>query len=184
VFELVKRDGHREEYNWTKLARSLTRAGVAPNMLAEVMINIGPGPVSDTGSLRARVESELALREPGAARRYAATCSLTARGSGQALRGRVCLNPETARRLSLGPGDTVRLSHNGTEVPFSVEILGDVALGQAWLNRREMAAMRVSAGTRLAASGACLAAPPTAEVSLACGCPCVVWTSAAQSGTR
>jgi hypothetical protein len=152
MFELVKRNGRREEYDCAKLARSLTRAGVVPYMLAEVLDRVVSNPDRDTGTLRARVESVLALRQPTAARRYASTRSLTALGSEQAGYGWVCMNSETVSRLSLRPGDTIWLSHEGAAAPFSIESLSDVERGHAWLNTREMAAMGVRAGTRLAAS--------------------------------
>ena len=160
MHKLVKRDGRREEYEGAKLARSLTRAGVAPYMLTGILDAVDPTPGMDTGTLRARVESELALRQPGAARRYACTRSLAVRGSELAGYGWVCLNPETVSRLGLRPGDTAWLSHDGTSAPFSVESFEDVERGCAWLNPRELAAMGVRAGTRLAASSLCDAASP------------------------
>jgi hypothetical protein len=149
---IVKRDGRREEYDRVKIARSLARAGVAPHMLDGIMEHLGPDPDPDTGSLRARIESVLALREPGAARRYASTCSLTALESEQAGYGWVCMNPDTVSRLSVRPGDMVWLSHDGATAPFSIESMAEVERGQARLNRREMAAMGVRTGTRLTAS--------------------------------
>jgi hypothetical protein len=150
--DIVKRDGRREKYDCAKLARSLTRAGVAPDKLAGTLALIAPGQDLDTGSLRAHVESELALRQPSAARRYAITRRLVARASGQSGSGWVCMNQETVGQLGLRPGDTVWLSLDGTPAPFSVESLDEVERGQAWLNPREMAAMGVSNGTKLAAS--------------------------------
>ena len=152
LFELVKRDGRREEYDGAKLARSLMRAGVAPYMLVGILDSVDPRPGMDTNSLRERVASELALRQPGAAKRYATTRSLTARATEQAGYGWVCMNPETMSRLNLRPGDTVWLSNEGTPAPFSIESLQDVEPGRVWLNPREMSAMGVSNGTRLAAS--------------------------------
>ena len=152
LFNLVKRDGRREKYDRGKLARSLMRAGVAPDMLSEALDRIVPEPDLDTGSLRARVEFELERQQPGAARRYATTRSLTVRGSEQAGYGWACLSPETVGRLGLRPGDAVWLSHEGTPAPFSIECHDGVERGQAWLNPREMAAMEVRDGTKLAAS--------------------------------
>ena len=150
--ELVKRDGRREEYDRAKLARSLMRAGVAPNTLAGALDRIVPEPNLDTGSLRARIESELELLQPSAARRYATTRTLTARGSEQAGYGWACLNPETVSRLGLRPGDAVWLGHEGAPAPFSIECHEGVERGQAWLNPGEMAAMGVRDGVKLAAS--------------------------------
>jgi hypothetical protein len=152
VFDLVKRDGRREEYNRSKLARSLVQAGVAPYLLAGILDSVAPNPDQDTGSLRERVESELALRQPSAAHRYATTRSLVVRASEQSGYGWVCLHPETVSRLGLRPGDAVWLSHEGTPAPFSIEIHEDVERGHAWLNPREMAAMGVRDGMKLAAS--------------------------------
>ncbi len=159
----MKRDGRREKYDSAKLARSLARAGVAPYMLAGILDLVGPGPEANTDSLRARVESALALRQPSAARRYASTRSLTTRGSEHAGFGWICMNPETMSRLNVRPGDTVWLSYDGATAPFSVESLADVERGHAWLNGREMAAMGVRAGTRLAASSVYQGASPSPE---------------------
>ena len=155
MFRIVKRDGRREEYNKAKLARSLTRAGVAPYMLAGILDSVAPNPDQDTSSLRADVESELERWQPSAAKRYATTRTLTAlgRGSEQAGYGWVCLNPEDVSRLGLRSGDMVWLSTDGTGAPYSIDSLEDVGRGQAWLNHREMAAMGLSDGTKLAASG-------------------------------
>jgi len=152
LFQLVKRDGRREEYNPAKLARSIAHAGVAPYMLAGILDAVDPRPGMDTDSLRRRVESELELRQPRAAKRYATTRTLTARGSPQAGYGWACINPEDFTRLNLRPGDTVWLSHGGSAAPFSVQNLEDVERGHVWLNRREMAAMGLSDGTKPAAS--------------------------------
>jgi hypothetical protein len=73
------------------------------------------------------------------------------------------MKPETVSRLNLRPGDTVWFSYEGTTAPFSVESLADVERGHAWLNSREMAAMGVRAGARLAASGIYQAASPSLE---------------------
>ena len=161
--EIVKRDGRREMYDGAKLARSLTRAGVAQHMLAGILDHVAPTQDQDTGSLRTRVESVLALRQPSAARRYASTCSLTARGSEQTGYGWICMNPETVSRLGLRPGDTVWLSYDGATAPFSIESLADVECGHAWLNSREMAAMGVRAETRIAASSIYQVASPSPE---------------------
>jgi hypothetical protein len=87
-----------------------------------------------------------------AAPRVASTCRLTVRGSGQAGFGWVCMNPETVGRLGLKPGDSVWLNDEGTPVPFSIESREEVKYGEAWLNPREMAAMEVRDGAKLAAS--------------------------------
>lgn len=163
--EIAKRDGRREAYDSAKLARSLARAGVALHMLPAILDRVGPGPHLDTAALRARVESVLSLKQPSAARRYASTCSLTARGAEQAGYGWVCMNSETVSRLGLKSGDTVWLSHEEATAPFSIESLADVERGQAWLNAREMAAMGVSAGTRVAASRICRVTWPSFEES-------------------
>ena len=152
MFELVKRDGRREEYDRAKLARSLVRAGVAPYMLAGILDTVAPNPGQNTGSLRADVESELRCWHPTAARRYGTTRSLTVRGSEQAGVGWVCVNPETVSLLGLRPGDTVWLSDKEAPAPFSIESLEEVERGYAWLNPREMAAMGVGGGAKLAAS--------------------------------
>jgi len=163
--EIGKRDGRREAYDSAKLARSLARAGVVPHMLSAILDRVGPGPHLDTAVLRARVESVLSLKQPNAARRYASTCSLTARGAEQAGYGWVCMNPETVSRLGLRSGDTVWLSHDEATAPFSIEPIADVERGQVWLNIREMAAMGVSAGTRVAASRICRVTWPLSEES-------------------
>jgi hypothetical protein len=152
MFDLLKRDGRHEEYDRTKLTRSLVRAGVAPYMLAGILDSVAPIPDQDTGSLRADVEAELESWHPNAARRYATTRCLIVRASEQSGYGWVCLNPETARRLGLKSGDAVWLGHDGTPASFSVESHDGVERGQAWLNPREMAAMGVREGTKLAAS--------------------------------
>jgi hypothetical protein len=164
-FELVKRDGRREEYDRAKLARSLMRAGVAPYMLAGILDIVAPNPDQDTGSLRARVEAELTLRQPSAACRYATTRSVIIRASEQSGFGWVCMNPETVSRLGLRPGDTVWLSDKGTPAPFSAESREDVERGQAWLNPREMAAMEVEDGVKLAASRVYHGPSPLSEES-------------------
>ena len=152
MFELLKRDGQREEYDRAKLARSLMRAGVAPYMIAGILDAVAPIPDQDTGSLRANVEAELESWHPNAARRYATTRCLVVSASEQAGYGWVCLNPETVNRLGLKPGDTVWLGHEGTPASFSIESHEGVERGQAWINPREMAAMGVREGTKLAAS--------------------------------
>ena len=154
-FELVKRDGRREKYDRTKLARSLMRAGVTPYMLTGILTAVTPLPDEDTGSLRADIESELERWHPNAARRYATTRGLTVHGSERAGYGWVCMNPETVSRLGLRSGDTVWLNDNGASAPFSVESHEDIERGQAWLNPREMAAMGVRDGAKLPASGIC-----------------------------
>jgi hypothetical protein len=134
LFELVKRDGRREAYDPAKLARSLLQAGVAPYMLAGIMDAVDPRPGMDTNS------------------RYASVRRLIVSGSEQAGHGWICLHPESSYRLGLRPNDTIWLSNEGTPAPFSVECLEDVGRGQAWLNPREMAAMEVRDGTKMAAS--------------------------------
>lgn len=94
------------------------------------------------------------------ARKDGLSVDLTARKSEQAGYGWVCMNPETVSRLGLRPGDTVWLSYEGTEAPFSIESLEEVQRGHVWLNPREMAAMGVSAGTSLAASSVCHVTAP------------------------
>lgn len=167
LFQLVKRDGRRELYDPAKLTRSLTRAGVAPYMLAGILDAVDPRPGMDTNSLRRRVECELALRQPRAARRYTTTRTLTARTSQQSGYGWACMNPADFTRLSLRPGDTIWLNHGGAAAPFSVQNLEDVECGHVWLNLREMAAMEASDGTKLAATGAANEAwPPSAEAQV------------------
>jgi hypothetical protein len=164
-FELMKRDGHREEFDRAKLARSLIRAGVGPQTLTRTLDRVEPGMDQHTGLLRLRIIVELALSHPGAARRYASTRGLIARGSEHAGYGWACMNPETVSRLGLRPGDTVWLSDEGTPAPFSIESREDTECGQAWLNPREMAAMEVRNGTKLAASGVYRGTSPLPEES-------------------
>jgi hypothetical protein len=185
-FELVKRDGRREEYDRTKLARSLVRAGVAPDMIAGILDSVAPNPDQDTGSLRANVDAELECWHPNAARRYATTRSLTARGSEQAGYGWVCVNPETVSRLGLTPGDTVWLSDSGTPAPFSVESHEDVEQGQVWLNPREMAAMDVREGMKLAASSIYLetAVPPEEPQAIGRAAATTAWSLNGMAGPR
>ena len=159
-FELVKRDGRREEYDRSKLARSLLRAGVTPYTAAGTLAQVEPGPDMDTGSLRARVEAELERRQPSAARRYATTRSLIARAAEQSGFGWVCLNPDTVNRLGLRPGDTVWLNDKRTPAPFTIESREDVERGHAWLNPGEMAVMGLGDGARLTAAATYQEVPP------------------------
>lgn len=152
AFDLVKRGGRCEAYDPQKLMRSLLRAGLAPCMLVETVARVRPWPGLHTDSLRARVEHELSLRQPDAAYRYATTRSLLARSSEQSGFGWACVSSETVCRLGLRHGDTVWLSQDQTPAPFSIDSREDVERRQAWLNPREMAAMGVREGTRLAAS--------------------------------
>jgi hypothetical protein len=154
MFELVKRDGRHEKYDPTKLARSLTRAGVAPYMLAGILDSVAPNPDEDTGSLRADVESELECWQPTAARRYAQTRRVYAFGSEVVVRGSVVLDPEALVRLGVKPGDFVWLGENGTWVPFTVETMAQTRPGQVWLNSADLAGMDVNPGARLLATGA------------------------------
>ena len=100
----------------------------------------------------ARVESGPPLGQSSIAGRHATICNLIARASEQSGYGWVRLNPETVSQLGLRPGDSVWLSDGGTPSPFSIESHEAVEHGQAWLNPREMAAMEVREGTKLAAS--------------------------------
>ena len=152
MFDLLKRDGRHEEYDRAKLARSLVRAGVAPYMLAGILDAVTPIPDQDTDSLRANIEAELECWHPKAALRYATTRGLIIRASEQAGYGWVCLNPATVGRLGLRPGDAVWLGNEGTPASFSIESHEGVERGQAWLNPRELAAMGVREGAKLAAS--------------------------------
>jgi hypothetical protein len=155
MFDLLKRDGRREEYDRTKLARSLMRAGVAPYMLAGILDAVTPIPDQDTGSLRANVESELLCWHPTAARRYAQTHRVRAFGSRALAHGVVGLHPETVTRFGVKPGDTVWLGENGDRVLLSVKTLGRIAPDQAWLNSADMAGMGLNSGARLLATGVC-----------------------------
>ncbi len=150
--ELTKRDGRHEMYRRDKLATSLARAGLAADAIKGTVDRIEAGPATDTGSLRARIETELTLLQPAAARRYATTRTLVARATDESEYGWVRMNPQTIDLLDLRPGDIVWLSHDGTPAPFSIESHADVGCGQAYLNLREMAAMGLKDGTKLAAS--------------------------------
>jgi hypothetical protein len=154
-FELVKRDGRREEYDRAKLARSLERAGVAPYLLSGILDTVAPNPNQDTGSLRANVESELEGWHPAAARRYAQTRRLHAFGSSAFARGSVSLHPETIARFRAKPGDAVWLGANGTWVPLTVEAMAQIEAGQAWLNSADLARMGIHPGSRLLATVVC-----------------------------
>ncbi len=162
-FELVKSDGRREEYDRAKLARSLLRAGVTPDVVVGALARVEPGPSQHTGLLRLRIVTELAHTYPNAARRYASTRSLVAIACKQAGFGWACLHPETVKRLGLRPGDTVWLGDKRTPAPFSIESREDVEPGHTWLNPREMAAMGVRDGARLTAAGRYPQPPPPKE---------------------
>jgi hypothetical protein len=155
MFEIVKRDGRREQYDKTKLARSLVRAGVAPYMLAGILDSVAPNPDQDTGSLRANLESELGYWQPTAARRYAQTRRVCAFGYGALARGRLGLHLETMTRFGVGPGDTVWVGENGTWVPLAVETTAQIEPGQAWLHSAVLADMGINPGARLLATGVC-----------------------------
>lgn len=163
VFEVIKRDGRREEYDPRKLVRSLLRAGLAPRLLVETIERVRPWPGMDTDSLRVRVEQELSIQQPGAAHRYATTRSLVARASEQSGFGWACMHPETVRRLGLRHGDAVWLCHESPPAPFSIDGREDVERGQVWLNPREMAAMGVKERTRLPAASVFHRSAPTED---------------------
>lgn len=154
-FQLVKRDGRREQYDRTKLARSLSRAGVAPYMLGGILSIIAPNPDQDTGSLRASIESELKGWQPTAARRYGKTRRLYAYGSIAVARGSVGLHPETTGRLGVKSGDTVWLGENGTWAPFCAETMAQIEPGQVWLNSADLSDKGINPGARLLATGVC-----------------------------
>ena len=151
-FEIVKRDGRSEEYNEAKLVRSLTRAGVAPFMLAGILHSVTPNPDQDTRALRASVESELEQWQPAAARRYAQTRRLRAFGSGAFALGSVSLRPETAERFGTRHGDTLWLGENGAWVPLVVETRAQIEPDQAWLHSAILADMGTNPGARIPAT--------------------------------
>jgi hypothetical protein len=153
MFDILKHDGRREEYDRAKLARSLMGAGVAPYMLAGILDAVTPIPDQDTGSLRASIESELESWHPAAARRYAQTRRPHAFGSGALAHGVVALHSETMTRFEVKPGDTVWLGESETRAPFTVETLAQVEPGQAWLNSADLAGMGLNPGARLLATG-------------------------------
>jgi hypothetical protein len=148
-FELVKRDGHHEEYNREKLARSLARAGVARYLLAGILDVVAPHPDEDTGLLRAIIECELEQWQPVAARRFAQTRRLHTFGSGALSLGSVNLHPETAARFGTRHGETIWLGENGAWAPLVVKTQAQVEPNQAWLNSAVLADMGIDSGSRL-----------------------------------
>ena len=186
MFELLKRDGRREEYDRAKLARSLMRAGVAPYMVAGITDCVAPNPYQDTGSLRANVEAGLACWHPNAARRYATTRSLIARASELSGYGWVCMHPETVSRLGLRTGDAVWLGYEGPSASFSIESLEAVERGEAWLNPREMATMEVRERMKLAASSIYheTAAPPEGPQAIGRAAATPAWSLNGMAGPR
>jgi hypothetical protein len=151
-FEIVKRDGRREEFNREKLARSLIGAGVAPFMLAGILDSVTPNPDQDTRALRASVESELEQWQPAAARRYAQTRRFRVFGSGAVALGSVSLHPETAARFGTTRGDNLWLGENGAWVPLVVETRAQVEPDQAWLRSAVLADMGINPGARILAT--------------------------------
>jgi hypothetical protein len=167
MFELVKRDGRREEYDGAKLAQSLRLAGVPPFVLSEIVSRVGLRPITTTKGLRASIETELKRWHPDAAIRYAQTCRLHALGSNAIARGSVQLCPEMVARFGAKTGDTIWLRPNGTSVPLTVETVARVEPDQIWLNRADLARMGINPGTRLLVTGVwpALSAPEHPYVS-------------------
>jgi hypothetical protein len=155
LFEIVKRDGRREGYARSKLARSLRQAGVPPYMLEGILDTVAPYPDQDTGSLRASIESELENWHPAAARRYAQTRRVPAFGSDAIARGRVDLHPETLAQFQVMPGNPLWLGENRARLPLIVETTKQIGLNQAWLNSADLADLDVNPGARILTSGVC-----------------------------
>ncbi len=108
-----KRAGTQEEFNRTKLEKSVTRAGATEETAKEITSRIDSAALRTTDEVRRRVAEELRKTDEAIAERYERTRNLAARKAVEAAMGTVKLHEETLKALGANPGDSIIIEHRG-----------------------------------------------------------------------
>jgi len=139
VPEIVKRRGDREDFDGTKLARSLRQAGVPVFFVSAMVARVCMRAVQNTAEMRTRIEQELARRYPLAARNYALTRRRFATASNNVDHGQVGLHSITASQLSVGHRDAIWVQQHGPVISLIAVIMPDLTPDHIRLNSEDLA---------------------------------------------
>jgi len=119
--KIKKRSGREEEFNRSKLERSITRAGVDEPTSRSLAERIRPRDGLTTSEIRRQVSSELKSRNTEASKRYESTRTHVARTSPEVKKDSARLHKDMLGELGVSPGETLELSHEGKSYRVSIE---------------------------------------------------------------
>jgi len=146
-----KNGGTVEQFDPSKLERSVRAAGADDLIVQEVVGSVGPTDVRTTRELRHEVSKRLRGRDEEVARRYETSRVVLAHATDEVAKGEVCMNEGVVQQLMLWADDLVELRHAGRSSmariyrcnPETRELL---------VNPAQMRALDASEGSRVVVS--------------------------------
>ena len=149
MVKITKRDGRKEEFDSTKIERSLRASGVSEEVARDVTSKVEPREGMTVDEIRTAVSKELRTRDAKLADRYDDTRHMTARSAVEAAEGTVKMTEEAMRTLRVNVGDHVELSFSGNMRKLRAEKAPHDVTG-IQLHESELKALGAHDGVRIA----------------------------------
>jgi len=121
VPKLKKRSGREEEFDRTKLERSLRNAGVTEETARKIAEGITPREGMATSEMRMQAITQLKSHNPETSKRYENTRTIVARAGAGVPKNTARLHEETLKALGVKAGATLELAHAGKTHRVKVE---------------------------------------------------------------
>jgi len=119
--KIKKRSGREEEYDRSKLERSIKRAGADEPTSRTISERIKPSEGLTTREIRRQVSTELKDQNPEAGKRYESTRSHVVAVSSAVKKGSARLHTDMLKELGAKAGETLEVSHEGKSHKVNIE---------------------------------------------------------------
>ncbi|MCK4392254.1 hypothetical protein KAX17_05060 [Candidatus Bipolaricaulota bacterium] len=147
--KVKKRTGREEDFDRSKLEKSLKRTGAKDETVREIAEKIKPREGITTSEVRSQAASELRSRNVEAAKHYESTRTRKAKTSSEVPIGTVRLDEKTLKALNASAGDTMELVHEGKTQRMKVEAFF-AAQEEIQLHPEALEALGATEGTKVA----------------------------------
>lgn len=150
---VTKKDGRKEEFDRTKIERSVRSAGVDEETARRVADQVPKKEGILSEGVREIVKKVLEEWDAEAAQRYDRTRRLAAKKSIATTKGTARLSNDAMECLKLKPGDSVEASHDDQKCTLRAERdeKTDIRWSEIWLNYEDMKDIGIPEGKRVLA---------------------------------
>jgi hypothetical protein len=111
--KLKKRSGYQEDFDKTKVEKSLRNAGVAEETASKIAEKLRPSEGTPTSEVRRQIVNELKTQDPETGRRYESIRALVAKATAGVGKAAARLQEETLKALGAKAGEVLELEHFG-----------------------------------------------------------------------
>mgnify|MGYP006288141951 CR=1 FL=1 len=149
MVKIIKRSGMKEDFDSSKIEKSLTRTGLDLETATKIASEVEPEESTNTSVLREKIKERLDKIEPEIASEYSENLRRRIYHESETPEGEVFVSGDTLKALSAKEGDTLQLTHQKNIISMEANKYPYARAREIYLNKIDFDKLGVTEGKKI-----------------------------------